>query len=89
MDNRLVDFITDYRNACLANGLGEYTVSYRGVRNIKKLADKHGITTALTIGLLKDAVSKDDLATICGAMKCRNGYANELKQPCPMSEVIG
>lgn len=80
VDNRLVDFIADYRNACLSNGLGEYTVSYRGVRNIKKLADKHGIRVALEIGLIKDAINKDDLATICGAMKCRNGYANELKQ---------
>lgn len=79
VDNRLVDFITDYRKVCLANGLGEYTVSYRGVRNIKKLADKHGIRTALELALVKDCISKDDLATICGAMKCRNAYANELK----------
>lgn len=79
VDNRLVDFITDYRKVCLANGLGEYTVSYRGVRNIKKLADKHGIRAALELALVKDCISKDDLATICGAMKCRNAYANELK----------
>lgn len=79
VDGKLVDFITDYRRACMETGLGEYTVSYRGVRNIKKIADRFDIRTALDLALVKAAISKDDLATICHAMKSRNAYANELK----------
>lgn len=79
VDNKLVDFVTDYRRACMETGLGEYTVSYRGVKNIKKIADMYDIRTALDLALVKAAISKDDLATICHSLKCRNAYANELK----------
>lgn len=79
VDNKLVDFVTDYRRACMETGLGEYTVSYRGVKNIKRIADMYDIRTALDLALVKAAISKDDLATICHSLKCRNAYANELK----------
>lgn len=79
IDNKLVEFVQSYRQACKDNYLESYTISYRGVRNIKRLSDAVGIRTALEISLVKDAICKADLATICGSMKCRNAYANELK----------
>lgn len=81
--------IEEFRASCLAQGLDEYIPSYRGAKTFAdivagkdpyfgSLDEATRIRTALEVALLKDAVTKDTLATILGGMKCRNRYAKAL-----------
>ncbi|MBQ8179904.1 MAG: AAA family ATPase, partial [Candidatus Methanomethylophilaceae archaeon] len=80
-DEKLVDFINEWRDVCISKGLPTFCPSYRVEGAIAKQVKAGMDLEAILIRsfLAKLNVNATQLATILPLMKGRNGYVNTLK----------
>ena len=80
VDTKAVEFVMDFKQACIQAGFPEHTPSYRGLRDFVLQIDLFGDALEAMRGtIVRESIPKDDLGVICGYMGKRNIYVKTLK----------